>query len=332
MSPFRLLAALAALSAAAPVASQTALVEGSPGASPSPALVLGGGIEITQNVSTVVERPGVSCAFESVPFTTDNSYYRVFRLGEEAVPDQIRVTRIDMGIGGVNFDSFGGESVETQVILHTLAPSSPSDGQFRRDDLTEVARVTYSVTDVPDGVYTVDFPAANGFSRTDRLVVEWAVPTGSTESSGAFGISTGNNDDGATGSTYLSTVNGCGGIEPTGIERLGFPNSHWVMVVHASAAVAGAEGPALAGVRLGAAVPNPSSGAAAFAIYLDAPSAVRLSVHDVLGREVAVLADGPLGAGVHTARVRAGALPAGVYVARLRTPAGTSSQPLTVAR
>lgn len=332
MSPFRLLAAITALSAAFPVAAQTVLAEGAPSAFPSPALSLGGGILFTQNASTVVERPGVSCTLKPLQVTTGNSYYRVFRLADEAVPDQITVTRIDMGIGGVDFRLFADTSVETQVILHTLAPSSTAAGMFRRDELTEVARVSYTVTDVPDGVYTVDFPAANAFSRTDRLVVEWSVPTGATENSGAFGISTGNNDDGATGSTFLSPVNGCGDIEPTGIEQLGFPNSHWVMVVHANTVVANETAAALAGVRLGAAVPNPSSGASAFAITLDAPAEIRLSVYDVLGREVVVLIDGPLGAGVHTARVRVGTLPAGVYVARLRTPAGTVSRPLTVTR
>lgn len=44
---------------------------------------------------------------------------------------------------------------------------------------------------------------------------------------------------------------------------------------------------------------------------------MRLSIYDLLGREVAVLVDGPLAAGWHTAQFEAGPLPSGVYVARL---------------
>jgi hypothetical protein len=50
---------------------------------------------------------------------------------------------------------------------------------------------------------------------------------------------------------------------------------------------------------------------------------VRLSVFDVLGREVAVLVNGPQSAGVHTVRFNAPALSSGMYFSRL-TAAGIS--------
>ena len=52
------------------------------------------------------------------------------------------------------------------------------------------------------------------------------------------------------------------------------------------------------------------------ALVLDGAASVRLSVYDALGREVAVVLDGPLGAGTHRAVFDGAALPAGVYVAR----------------
>ena len=56
------------------------------------------------------------------------------------------------------------------------------------------------------------------------------------------------------------------------------------------------------------------------------PSAasVRLTVHDVMGREVAVLADGPYAAGRYSIRWNASnrGLAAGMYFVRLVTPAG----------
>jgi hypothetical protein len=54
-------------------------------------------------------------------------------------------------------------------------------------------------------------------------------------------------------------------------------------------------------VRVG---PNPVRGEAAFTFAVEAASTVRLAVYDTRGREVAVLVDGPLGAGQHTATLR----------------------------
>ncbi|MEL7171235.1 MAG: T9SS type A sorting domain-containing protein, partial [Bacteroidota bacterium] len=72
------------------------------------------------------------------------------------------------------------------------------------------------------------------------------------------------------------------------------------------------------------AFPNPSAAATTLRFTLGAPSPATLVVYDLLGREVARLRDGTLGAGVHTAQV--GMLPPGVYVVRLVTPDGTATQ------
>lgn len=63
--------------------------------------------------------------------------------------------------------------------------------------------------------------------------------------------------------------------------------------------------------------PNPFRDRTALAFTLAAPEEVRLSLHDALGREVAVLAAGRYGAGRHEVAVEAGALPSGVYTWRL---------------
>jgi endonuclease I len=64
--------------------------------------------------------------------------------------------------------------------------------------------------------------------------------------------------------------------------------------------------------------PNPFAGAATIRFALAEPSEVTLAVYDGLGREVARLVEGPLGAGAHAVPLDAGALPAGVYVYRLQ--------------
>ena len=53
------------------------------------------------------------------------------------------------------------------------------------------------------------------------------------------------------------------------------------------------------GLRLEPNAPNPFAAGTTIRFHLDAPAHVRLVVHDVLGREVAVLAEGPAAAGTH---------------------------------
>ena len=71
--------------------------------------------------------------------------------------------------------------------------------------------------------------------------------------------------------------------------------------------------------------PNPNRGSASLAWSLPAVARVRLTVHDVMGREVAVLADGFQDAGRHqatwTSGGDAGVVP-GIYFVRLQTSLG----------
>ncbi|MDX1419326.1 MAG: hypothetical protein R3181_05115 [Rubricoccaceae bacterium] len=76
--------------------------------------------------------------------------------------------------------------------------------------------------------------------------------------------------------------------------------------------------------------PNPARGAAEATLSLVRPSAVRVVLLDSLGREVAVLHDGPLGAGRHALSVEAGSLPPGVYVVRVAAGEAVATQPVTL--
>jgi hypothetical protein len=70
-----------------------------------------------------------------------------------------------------------------------------------------------------------------------------------------------------------------------------------------------------------AAYPSPFADAATIRLTVpERPQPVRVAVYDALGREVAVLAKGPLPAGAHALRLDGGALPAGVYVVRVEGP------------
>lgn len=98
--------------------------------------------------------------------------------------------------------------------------------------------------------------------------------------------------------------------------------------VSGTAAEPGAGG----GAALALAGPNPFRSGTRLAVTLEATSVARLTVHDALGREVAVLVDGPLPGGRQVLALDAADLPAGVYVARLVAGAARASLPLTIAR
>jgi hypothetical protein len=66
--------------------------------------------------------------------------------------------------------------------------------------------------------------------------------------------------------------------------------------------------------RLEAIYPNPVRNRATVAFSIPESTPVRLAVHDVLGRRVRALVEGPLAAGEHTARLDTARLPSGLYL------------------
>ena len=86
------------------------------------------------------------------------------------------------------------------------------------------------------------------------------------------------------------------------------------------------------GVSLGGAYPNPFGRSARLAFTLRDAGPVRLTLHDVLGREVAVLWDGPAGAGRSEATLDGTELPSGTYVARLAAGRTVLARSVTVLR
>ena len=88
----------------------------------------------------------------------------------------------------------------------------------------------------------------------------------------------------------------------------------------------------VAAPELVAVSPNPTSDRAVVAFALDAPSAVRLALYDVLGREVAAVDAGRLAEGAHRLGLDVSSLPSGVYVWRLVAGGRTEAGRLTVAR
>ncbi len=95
----------------------------------------------------------------------------------------------------------------------------------------------------------------------------------------------------------------------------------------------GVAAPSLVSADVGvAAYPNPFASRTTLGFGLPAATEVRLAVYDVLGREVAVLADGRLEAGAHEVAFDGAALPAGTYLVRLVAGGAVHTQRLTLLR
>src|SRR5690606_31353273 len=78
--------------------------------------------------------------------------------------------------------------------------------------------------------------------------------------------------------------------------------------------------------------PNPARGAATVVLTLARPSEVSAGVYAVLGRRVAVLHEGPLGAGRHALALDGAALPPGVYVVRVAVGGEVAVRTVTLLR
>ncbi|MDT7858300.1 T9SS type A sorting domain-containing protein, partial [Rubrivirga sp. S365] len=83
---------------------------------------------------------------------------------------------------------------------------------------------------------------------------------------------------------------------------------------------------------LHAPAPNPSRGTVTVRYDLPEAASVRLAVYDLLGREVALLADGSVESGYHSAPFEAQGLPAGVYVVRIEAGSYAEVRRVTVVR
>ena len=110
-------------------------------------------------------------------------------------------------------------------------------------------------------------------------------------------------------------------------ERAGQPA---VQATGAQTGAAVTEAPA--GFRLLGARPNPFLALTAVPFEVAAPSRVRVAVYDVLGREVAVLADGPHGPGRYEAVFDGRGLPPGVYLVRARVESESGARRSAVER
>ncbi len=103
-----------------------------------------------------------------------------------------------------------------------------------------------------------------------------------------------------------------------------------ILIVEFAGSVAVEQPSEIGGYVLSQNYPNPFSGSSLVTFEVPSPSDVRLEVFNMMGRRVAVLADGLYSAGPHEATFDSGDLPNGLYLIRLQTPVGALTRSATV--
>ena len=83
---------------------------------------------------------------------------------------------------------------------------------------------------------------------------------------------------------------------------------------------------------LSAAYPNPFNPRTTLTVTLQQAHPVRVAAYDLLGREVALLHDGMLSAGVHALTFEATGLPSGTYLVKAAGPSAVQTQIVTLAK
>lgn len=78
--------------------------------------------------------------------------------------------------------------------------------------------------------------------------------------------------------------------------------------------------------------PNPFNPTTVIRFQLPSAGVVRLSIHDLLGREVALLVNGKKGAGRHEVTFDGRSLPSGMYICRLAAGNHAESRKMVLAR
>ena len=300
-----------------------------------------GEIVLTENVDTEsVTSGGVSCGDSTNgTYTTENSYYRAFDLSQ--YPEITGDFEVSMVSAGVWINEWFPELPEQEgtIRIYNLT-NPPTGGVIAAGDLELVAEQNFGgiiTTGAGGEGFVADVAISGTFSNTSWLAVEMFLPNGNPEVTGEadyFDIRQGENDEGVVeGSVLYLASASCGITDPTDIQALGpFDPSGWVLTVTGTTTggTSSEDGALARAVSLGSAYPNPAFGRTAIPFELEEAAHVQITVHDALGRQVAVVSDATFGAGEQEVGVDVSALPAGVYFYRAQVGGETFTRRFVV--
>jgi hypothetical protein len=154
----------------------------------------------------------------------ENSYYRVFDLGEQDFEGDLEVSSVVFGIESARAP--GDSAQPATVRLHTL------EGDLLVANMDEIAARTIDIDTQEQTILEVPLAEPVRVAAGSTLVFELFIEN-STEDRLFF---LGSNDNGQTAPGYLrAPASGCDLREPTEFAAFGFPGIHIVMMVSGTA-------------------------------------------------------------------------------------------------
>ena len=221
-------------------------------------------------------------------------------------------------------------------LLKEVDNPTPSQGDQVTYTLTltnESARSTagVQVTDLlPEGVMFVEASPSDADDSYDPSTGIWDVGKLKNGESTTLTITVTVDGAGEIVNTAEVTANNLPDLDSTPGNGLIAEDDMSSASINVQAAQSKAGGDVPLFVELRPNYPNPFNPETVIPFALPEASHVTLTVYDLLGRAVQVLADGELAAGTHEVTFRASSLPTGVYLVRLETPDTVQTRRITL--
>lgn len=190
------------------------------GAAPTASAVLGASALAQMADNTPIEGGGLSCTDEQTNYTSSQSYWRRFYLGEHGSPSSLRVESVMIGVET--------GTAPVTIRLHAIAHTTPTD-TIPVNLLRPIGTSSEILAQGQLNTITVPVTGLLADAAADDLVVEYHV--GESLGSMFYG---GGNDTAETHPSFISAP-GCGVFEPTTVTNAGFPNAHMVLVANTAA-------------------------------------------------------------------------------------------------
>ena len=177
-------------------------------------------ITLSQGPTTITADNSLACTQTATGYTSENSYYRAFRLADHGVNTAFTATRVDLGVENAVSGTGGSQSV--QVKLYTVS------GAFPAGVLTQIAGQIVTVNNTTSGItipVTMSPPGVAAAGST--LVAEVYVPDGRPVGNTFF---IGSNTAAETGPSYIRAPD-CSATNPVTFASTGNPGVHIVLTV-----------------------------------------------------------------------------------------------------
>jgi hypothetical protein len=166
----------------------------------------------TQNV----DNGSVACADQVAGFTTENNYSRSYIPADFG---QTGTISIEGGEFAISFADNGGGDPDFNIFLNAYITDAPYPG----GTLTQIADGLATVTVGDNGtVVSFVFDVPVNIESTDEIVLEMKIPSGELD---IVDVRVGQNLDGESGPSYISTDSSCGPLAITTFDDLGFPGN-----------------------------------------------------------------------------------------------------------